>query len=252
MQQRESAKKAAASAAAAAAASGRHQLQAHLSQITPSIHRTQAPLSTTDVNSQHQLKHSVVAQTASWLDRANAILARKPVSSTLDYHDHNNVENQMEEVERLIHEGPLIQKTSAGLPKLLEGSTKETAQNSTVAKNQVGPATALLSSVESASSEQTRIPDSRDTQNRREDKQDRSGAATIFPFNDDSQEDDNRSGNSGDQIVESQAKRARKSLSTTSLSSMTSDAEALVGFLNSVRSESIRAAAALNSRRFSG
>ena len=90
MQQRESAKKAAASAAVAAiATSGR-----------------------TDVG-----QPNPVAQTASWLDRAKSALK--------DAHTENTVEAislhyQMQEVQRLIHEGPVIQQTSADLPQMLD------------------------------------------------------------------------------------------------------------------------------------
>eukprot|EP00547_Thalassionema_nitzschioides_P009435 CAMPEP_0194227504 /NCGR_PEP_ID=MMETSP0156-20130528/42892_1 /TAXON_ID=33649 /ORGANISM="Thalassionema nitzschioides, Strain L26-B" /LENGTH=514 /DNA_ID=CAMNT_0038959987 /DNA_START=1212 /DNA_END=2756 /DNA_ORIENTATION=- len=124
IQQRESAKKAAASAAAAAAAAtGR----SHFSTSTGNV---QAPQS-------QNLPQNLVTKTASWLDRANAILSagqfprRVPEShpSSSSGQDHaravkalpqHELEDQMKEVERLIHEGPIIQQTTAGLPHLLE------------------------------------------------------------------------------------------------------------------------------------
>ena len=125
IQQKEAAKKQAASAAAAAAAvSGR--------MLGKSLH--------TSLGSNGN--RAVVAQTASWLDRANAILTqshsnegteqeREIVKSTSD-----EVEKEMKEVEQLIHEGPIIQQTSAGLSTLLQQkslilSTNESAKNAT-------------------------------------------------------------------------------------------------------------------------
>uniref|UniRef100_A0A6V2BF89 Myb-like domain-containing protein n=3 Tax=Ditylum brightwellii TaxID=49249 RepID=A0A6V2BF89_9STRA len=131
MQQRESAKKAAASAAAAAAAaSGRHHLHVHSAhhsagaQLNGGLYGQLTPVSASD----QQLKQSVVTQTASWLDRANAILSSKSSSSkdraagpTESEAPPAEVENQMKDIQLLIHEGPMIQQTSAGLPRLLVG-----------------------------------------------------------------------------------------------------------------------------------
>jgi hypothetical protein len=93
MQQRESAKKAATSAAVAAAAtSGR-----------------------TDVG-----QPNPVAQTASWLDRAKSAL-QEPSSENIE--EEFSLHYQMQEVKRLIHEGPVIQQTSADLPHILDDET---------------------------------------------------------------------------------------------------------------------------------
>jgi hypothetical protein len=93
MQQRESSKKAAASAAVAAiATSGR-----------------------ADVGQQNP-----VAQTASWLDRAKIALKETP---TEDAVEAISLHYQMQEVQRLIHEGPVIQQTSADLPHMLDDET---------------------------------------------------------------------------------------------------------------------------------
>ena len=90
MQQRESAKKAAASAAVAAiATSGR-----------------------TDIG-----QPNPVAQTASWLDRAKSALKEPPTENTVEA---ISLHYQMQEVQRLIHEGPVIQQTSADLPHMLD------------------------------------------------------------------------------------------------------------------------------------
>lgn len=56
----------------------------------------------------------VVAQTASWLDRASTILSSSS-SSTPD--------QQMREVRQLIDEGPAIQQTSAGIPMLFRNDS---------------------------------------------------------------------------------------------------------------------------------
>eukprot|EP00540_Astrosyne_radiata_P019888 CAMPEP_0116867836 /NCGR_PEP_ID=MMETSP0418-20121206/26846_1 /TAXON_ID=1158023 /ORGANISM="Astrosyne radiata, Strain 13vi08-1A" /LENGTH=585 /DNA_ID=CAMNT_0004503707 /DNA_START=454 /DNA_END=2211 /DNA_ORIENTATION=+ len=142
MQQRESAKKAAASAAAAAAAaSGRNHLNSTSTHV-PTTAPQQAPV----VTSSPQLKQNAVARTASWLDRANAILspggteaaaplARNKSHVSTDTSDHaqavrslppQEIEDQMKEVQKLIHEGPIIQQTTAGLPHLLEARPKTT------------------------------------------------------------------------------------------------------------------------------
>ena len=144
MQQRESAKKAAASAAAAvAAATGRSHLPGHVSSTTAG--------SATMVNhhlhgvpvahpGSHHVNQTAVARTATWLDRANAILQAKsdgaqPIAprnipsvvpsaesqvSSFGSLPQREIENQMKEVQRLLHEGPIIQQTTAGLPHLLE------------------------------------------------------------------------------------------------------------------------------------
>lgn len=90
MQQRESAKK----AAAAAVVAGKHQ---------PSSGNA----------TQHHMEvhtHASVTKTASWLDRASTLLSNRGAE----------VENQIKEVQALIHEGVVVQRTSAGLPRLLE------------------------------------------------------------------------------------------------------------------------------------
>ena len=134
MQQRESAKKAAASAAAATAANrGGVTVQG-------------VPVSMLGVSSQSS-SDSLVTQAASWLDRANVILMgnidnetkssssiRGEISNDYSRQQHNkdesthssaedSLENQMKEVQRLIYEGPVIQQTTAGLPNLLLQTT---------------------------------------------------------------------------------------------------------------------------------
>ena len=132
MQQRESAKKAAASAAAASAGAGGRMIQGVPVAL---LSRNPHP----DASSQ-QIGQSVVTQAASWLDRANAILkgtkvehygtstgTPPPSSNSNDTRESPEslpsaeLENQMQEVQRLIHEGPIIQQTTAGLPNLLAG-----------------------------------------------------------------------------------------------------------------------------------
>lgn len=120
MQQRESAKKAAASAAAVnnAPQGGRF----HFVQGVPV-----ALLGVQGVRSQGgtTIQETAVTQAASWLDRANAILggSRTIVPTTTSAAappvTGSEIENQMNEVRRLIYEGPLIQQTTAGLPGML-------------------------------------------------------------------------------------------------------------------------------------
>lgn len=123
MQQRESAKKVAASAAAAVV--GRTLLQGIQSSLDPTPVSSASHYSTT-MKSQY-VTDSAVTRTASWLDRANAILS--PTISILIDGDPDRaisalpetaIEDQMKAVERLLHEGPIIQQTTAGLPYLLD------------------------------------------------------------------------------------------------------------------------------------
>lgn len=102
MQQRESAKKAAASAAVAAS-SGR------------------ALVPCADITEGTQ-QSNPVAQTAVWLDRAKSALKDPPEEITVEATDF--LHHQIEEVQRLIHEGPSIQQTSADLPQVLDEETQ--------------------------------------------------------------------------------------------------------------------------------
>jgi hypothetical protein len=129
MQNRESAKKAAASAAANNAVSpvGRRSMVEGAPLLDyAGAHGDGSP----------QEPQNALTQTASWLDRANAILrGTEPgrfnagtATSTLSLADElgsmpsSDIEDQMREVQRLIYEGPLIQQTTAGLPHLLDRS----------------------------------------------------------------------------------------------------------------------------------
>jgi hypothetical protein len=82
LQQRESAKKAAASAVAAGRTEGHHP----------------------------------VTQTAAWLDRAKSALQEPAVLESAE----ESLQYQIQEVQRLIYEGPVIQQTSADLPQMLD------------------------------------------------------------------------------------------------------------------------------------
>jgi len=103
IQQQESAKKRAAAVATESL---------HLHGVIPNSQ----PIKT----SKHSFNSSSnsLAQTASWLDRANSILSnsqyRKEEFTSKSTHD-DSVKKEMEEVQRLIHEGPIIKKASAGL-----------------------------------------------------------------------------------------------------------------------------------------
>jgi hypothetical protein len=121
MQQREAAKKAAASAAAATAVAS---CRSHFHAL-PSAQST-------GVSAGHSVaipQETIVTRTASWLDRANAILAsggeNEPMPQqhlSADSQPAKEIEDEMIEVQRLIHEGPIIQQTTAGLPRLLDHS----------------------------------------------------------------------------------------------------------------------------------
>jgi hypothetical protein len=143
MQQRESAKKAAASAAAASIDTVGSRVNSATIQGVP------LALLSSGVNAAEvthsQVGQSVVTQAASWLDRANAILKgthihgfpvapalhnsfsaleKKNLEAPGDSTPDSTLENEMKEVERLIHEGPRIQKTAAGLPNLLTSNQR--------------------------------------------------------------------------------------------------------------------------------
>jgi len=109
MQQKEAAKKQAAASTAASALSGR---MFHGKSLHESLG--------------NKGNRAVVTQTASWLDRANAILTqahssqRSEAEMKISKTSSDEVEQEMKEVEQLIHEGPMIQKTSAGLSTILQ------------------------------------------------------------------------------------------------------------------------------------
>jgi hypothetical protein len=110
MQLRDHAKKAAASAAAAAAATGRP---------------VGIPLEGQVVGS----NPNIVTQTASWLDRAKSVL-KDPSPKTpggQEKHEEDEIMTQMQEVERLIHEGPSIQQTSVGLSHVVDHQPSTTS-----------------------------------------------------------------------------------------------------------------------------
>jgi len=116
MQQKETARKAATTTSGA----GKHL---NLSFFKPSH----------DLTNEDLERSSVVAETASWLDRANSILSNQN-SSSISTHQNTvgsnillkneaDVKKEMQEVQRLIHYGSKIQKSSAELPMLLKQST---------------------------------------------------------------------------------------------------------------------------------
>ena len=146
-QQRDTAKKAAAAAAAAAAA-GRNHFGTNSRPHPPGgLHS----LATEPGTGRAPLRsgHNEVTRTASWLDRANAILSNQPRSNGSLAHvgtaadptsrmtpgvttttvqqlstptitqPPSEIESQMKEVQQLIHEGPIIKQTTAGLTTLL-------------------------------------------------------------------------------------------------------------------------------------
>lgn len=323
MQQRESAKKAAASAAAAAAAaSGRNHLHAQVAQLPPggilsASASQQQPVLTSN---NQQMKQSAVARTASWLDRANAILASNsslPSSTGTTEPTHQaqeaqslpqrEVEDEMKEVQRLIHEGPIIQQTSAGFPQLLENSTTAYASCSFPQRNITGavgtsegdnPVTfsgVPESNISSSASLKSASLPNGSSRNKRKVSQDQGTSGSYAPTSLSNQtnpatvmEPSFPPLNGNGKLLQSphnvgglnsseegttrppadlaaqlaEEKRTKKSLSTSNLSSIDShittsgtpasagaeDAEALVGFLNSVRAS----AAAFSGRRLSG
>ena len=100
-----------------------------------------------------QIKRNLIAKTAAWLDRADAILCvgskgssaspdtgssdepKPPQDESSDQLPQSVLESQMKEVEKLLDEGTLIQKTSKGLPKLLQGASGTDMASSSDASN---------------------------------------------------------------------------------------------------------------------
>jgi len=139
MQQRESAKKAAASAAAAVAAVTGRTMTTVLPPAGPPRVGNPYSQSHPPHPDSHHVNQTAVARTATWLDRANAILSTKSDGTQVPMHTvpsvvstaqgqaagvgslpPQEIENQMKEVQRLLHEGPIIQQTTAGIPHLLD------------------------------------------------------------------------------------------------------------------------------------
>jgi hypothetical protein len=131
MQQREAAKKAAASAAAANSpvqGGGQGMVQGVSLAILGGSGTNSHSLPPTG----DPLHQQGVSQAASWLNRANAILqgskasvggdttgdaarSTEYVAQYFDFMPSNEIKNQMKEVQRLIYEGLIVKKTTAGL-----------------------------------------------------------------------------------------------------------------------------------------
>jgi len=108
LQQRESAKKAAAAAVAAG--------------------RGFPPDGTFDLSGATGMpQENVVTRTASWLDRANLVLGDQTASEMVP-EEAGDLHVQMQEVQRLIHEGPIIQQTSSGLPEMIDRAEQESTR----------------------------------------------------------------------------------------------------------------------------
>jgi len=111
MQKKDSDKKQAASVAASAAAAAAAAASApHLHDPTSALIRLNA--------SALPGNRVVVTRTASWLDRANAILSNRRISHEQQPKKSpqgDEVKKEMQEVEQLLQEGPIIQKSSGSL-----------------------------------------------------------------------------------------------------------------------------------------
>jgi hypothetical protein len=111
MQKKDVEKKVAASAAASEAA------QAAAAASAPHLHDPTSALIRLNASALPG-NRVVVAQTASWLDRANAILSNRRNASEEQFKQTSQgdeVKKEMQEIEGLIQEGPIIQQSSAGL-----------------------------------------------------------------------------------------------------------------------------------------
>jgi len=106
MQKREAEKKIAASVTAAQVAQAAAVASApHLQDPTSALIRLNA--------SALPGNRVVVSRTASWLDRANAILSNRRMASAQQSNlGNDDVKKEMQEIEGLIQEGPIIQNSS--------------------------------------------------------------------------------------------------------------------------------------------
>eukprot|EP00816_Leptocylindrus_hargravesii_P012336 CAMPEP_0196808182 /NCGR_PEP_ID=MMETSP1362-20130617/8171_1 /TAXON_ID=163516 /ORGANISM="Leptocylindrus danicus, Strain CCMP1856" /LENGTH=546 /DNA_ID=CAMNT_0042182417 /DNA_START=279 /DNA_END=1919 /DNA_ORIENTATION=+ len=157
-----------------------------------------------------------VTRTAAWLDQADILLQ----SAAENYSPPTNsgsssgrvscarIEEQMENVKRLLQDGPIIQQTSSSIPKILEASVA-TSTNVAHDFNNVGDHEPSKRKVSECAAERNRAPD------------DASNAVSSSDAE----------------------KKIRKSSSTNALLAAydahndAEDAEALVGFINAVRRE---------------
>jgi len=135
VQQRESAKKAAASAAAVAGARG-------------SIGIASSGSSDSEPKSAGSQGENVVARTASWLDRAKSAL-KDPGTDKTKRSEPDEIRTQMQEVQRLIKEGPSIQQTSAGLAEAVDES-EDQARVSGASSPDIEPADKRMRTAEDA------------------------------------------------------------------------------------------------------
>lgn len=129
VQQRESAKKAAASAAAVAAGRG----------VLPNGDSTSSVGTGRNDN--------VVTRTASWLDRAKSAL-NDPPGGDERLEESEDLQSQMREVQRLIHEGPGIHQTSGGLPEIIDKAEQQARASVTASPTNVEPADKRLRTAE--------------------------------------------------------------------------------------------------------
>lgn len=204
-QQRESAKKAAASAAAATAASrGTVNVQG-----VPVAMLGVSSLSSSD----SRLQQTAVTRAATWLDKANVILMGETGSCSNDCSEQNDsdechstaeesLEEQLKNLQRLICEGPVIQQTTADLPNLLTATTRTDIDINTVTTvNQMQKSDSILSASTTINTRETSIP-----------------ALTANVLS----------------LTHESADKLSKVVDESNVSG-TEDAEALVGFLRSVR-----------------
>jgi hypothetical protein len=80
-----------------------------------------------------------VAQTAAWLDRAKSALLQEEEEEP-STEGTASLHYQIQEVQRLIYEGPVIQQTSADLPQILDEETTTTPEHPPGTTTTVEPA----------------------------------------------------------------------------------------------------------------
>lgn len=163
----------------------------------------------------------IVAQTATWLDRANSVLAASASNVTSATTTGSiEVENQMKEVQQLIYEGPSIQKSSAGLTHLIQSAA--TTQ----------PPPSQAQHAETDIDHQNNVVDRNSHKSTPLHQQ---GSSSLSPSVLPTSKRPRRSSSENNLIVNADDDSSSPSASITAGKE---DVEALVGFLNSVRRES--------------
>lgn len=213
--------------------------------------------SSTISNSHHQGQVEIT-QTATWLDRANTILSNRRFET--------NVDSEIKEVEKLIHEGPSIKHTLAAIPGMLQRDSNARKFPNIITSSKFNGISSDSNSVQMSSSlfsndcssnsinNNSSIPYEQQQQQQQQQQQSQQIYSNHSPSgfeHDKKKQRRSVSANNLPSLMTSAAPPtpAPPSAKDIRTSSGEEDAEALVSFLNSVREESYRAASTQNGHR---